>query len=137
MRVDVCEDEVDACFSILFTCTIKLYKLDVVRGSLVLAPGRIATESVIDIALDEGSGTTATGAEVDEGVGLEGRAEKRAKPCRKERCARASLNDWDFQCPEYCESCLDSFAEEGWEPVVIRGSVKYASKSYGMDHYQD
>ena len=99
MRVDVCEDEVDACFSILFTCAIKPYKLYVVRGLLILAPGRVATESVIDIALDEGSRTTATGAEVDEGVGLQGRAEKRAKPCREERCTRASLDDWDFERP--------------------------------------
>lgn len=60
MRVDVCEDEVDTRFSILFTCAIKPYELDAVRSLLVLAPGSIAAESGIDTALDEGSGATAT-----------------------------------------------------------------------------
>ena len=79
-------------------------------------PCDIPFDLEVDVTLDEGRGATATGAEVDECIRLKARAEESAQFGCEERCTGRGLDDGDFELPEEGEGCLDSFAEEGWEP---------------------
>ena len=82
--MDVRENEVYASFSLLFTSAVELHQLDVVGLSFRLAPSSVTADGAVDVALDKGSGTAATGAEVDKGIGLKSGAEDGAELCCEE-----------------------------------------------------
>ena len=119
MRVDIRQYEVYALFSVFFAGAIETHELDVVGSRFVLCPRDIAFDLEVDVTLDEGSGSAATRAEVDECIGLERRAEEGAQFCCEERCTGRGLNDRDFEFPEVGEGCLDSFTKERWEPENV------------------
>ena len=73
---------------------------------------------MVNAALDKGCRTAATGAEVDKGIGLKGGAKDREELCSKERCTRGALDYGNFERPQNCERCLDSFAKERREPAT-------------------
>lgn len=78
---------------------------------------------MVNVALDKGCGTAATGAEVDKGIGLKSGAKDRAELCCEERCTRGALDYGNFERPQNCERCLDSFAKEGREPATTRNQL--------------
>lgn len=119
VRVYIRQHEVYALFSVFFAGAIETHELDVIGSRFVLCPRSIPFDLKIEVTLDKGSGAAATGTEVDECVGLERRAEKGAQFCGEQRGAGRGLNDREFELPELGEGCLDSFAEEGWEPENV------------------
>ena len=79
MRVDVRENEVYAAFSLRFTRAVELHQLNVVGRDFCLVPSSVTADGAINVALDKGCGTAATGAEVNKGVGLKSGAKDRAE----------------------------------------------------------
>lgn len=73
-------------------------------------------EGFVDLPLYKRRGTASAGAEIDECVVSDGRAEDGLERARNEGGGGCRLEDWGFVLPEKGETCLDEGAERSGEP---------------------
>lgn len=89
------------------------------------------SEAFVDIALYVRRGTAGAGAEIDEGVVGDGRAEDGLERAGNEGGGRRRLEDWGSVFPKKSENCLDEGAEGSREPRI--GSMVLVFGDIGED----